>query len=964
MRKQNGRVARETLRVLKNILKTPVLIAAAALLILLEGLAVSAASSLPVGFQELAGRQTSGTISNGATLSVDALREVATNEVFVAIGNDALVSLNVRGASGAETVGAVLGAFLTAIPFFLLLLLMRTVLFSKYFQSQRALFVSDARRSGVLQQMRLMGPAVLGATLLPIAGAVLAAVPGVLALVMLDAEGGTAAFCAALSITGGVVAYAYVSLGLMFATRIAAFENVSSGRQALRLAWRQARGRRLVYATWLLGASAVRGLGLIGFVLGPFGFVTQTLATVTADALLTRHLLVLLRQVDEDTTPIRLETKLRADARGLTSIEYVMLLCLLAIAGVLAWQGMASAVSTRAEQAATTIARLPSVQIDTTPPESRTLYGDFGTSAGVHTKTASHANASGPAHSGPSATSASAANRWSGTTDGFFGPGTNSGRANQIARGAADALIDFAKRPSTVIGAGLAVGAIALGAPVALATVGAAMGAGLLITGAWGIFAHPIATFHTLEHAGVAVVEAIHHPGETFDAARDWSKSAYGRLRDHLATADAYRLSREATGASIDLAQLGLAVGPLAKGTRTVAAASAESAAATSTAETGALAARAAAASRVAAPTADDLASMTAGLCFTGETLVRTDDDYKAISRIHVGERVRTIGDDACRESKIDRSEYSLVELRARDTANQPVHVQTLRRKSWIKQIGATVGAFVAFTLPDAAHASPAEVLSISPAPHIEEGDGCTVLSTFESESHSVVNVALASGVEIHATEKHPFFSADRHTWVAAASLQLGERIATDNGIAQVDSVKSLEGSFTVYNLEVDRLHTYLVSEANALVHNNGCAAQDPLLRQMAARLEQAAAGNGFDLALGLAKHRTGGGGPLLQNFSNRTASTNYFRLYGTGWPGTWSALQDTIKQAMQRANRINFNLDQMDIAKLKAYAANPTFGSKNITNWELYTVLTTPELLAKTTFYGRGGAVVGAPAL
>lgn len=75
----------------------------------------------------------------------------------------------------------------------------------------------------------------------------------------------------------------------------------------------------------------------------------------------------------------------------------------------------------------------------------------------------------------------------------------------------------------------------------------------------------------------------------------------------------------------------------------------------------------------------------------------------------------------------------------------------------------------------------------------------------------------------VGVTGTHPFWSEDRHTWVKAQGLNIGENLKTQHGTAILTQRQTLETKTTVYNLEVYQDHSYLVSEDRLLVHNNGC---------------------------------------------------------------------------------------------------------------------------------------------
>jgi hypothetical protein len=73
----------------------------------------------------------------------------------------------------------------------------------------------------------------------------------------------------------------------------------------------------------------------------------------------------------------------------------------------------------------------------------------------------------------------------------------------------------------------------------------------------------------------------------------------------------------------------------------------------------------------------------------------------------------------------------------------------------------------------------------------------------------------------VGVTGTHPFWSEDRHTWVKAQDLNIGENLKTQYGTAILTQRQTLETKTTVYNLEVYQDHNYLVSEDRLLVHNS-----------------------------------------------------------------------------------------------------------------------------------------------
>jgi hypothetical protein len=94
------------------------------------------------------------------------------------------------------------------------------------------------------------------------------------------------------------------------------------------------------------------------------------------------------------------------------------------------------------------------------------------------------------------------------------------------------------------------------------------------------------------------------------------------------------------------------------------------------------------------------------------------------------------------------------------------------------------------------------------------------VLNTIEREAREVVDISV-EGVIITCTPEHPFWAVGEG-WTVAEKLKAGSRLLTKEGkVVCVESVKRREGSFKVYNFEVEQLHTYFVSSIGVLAHNN-----------------------------------------------------------------------------------------------------------------------------------------------
>jgi hypothetical protein len=95
-----------------------------------------------------------------------------------------------------------------------------------------------------------------------------------------------------------------------------------------------------------------------------------------------------------------------------------------------------------------------------------------------------------------------------------------------------------------------------------------------------------------------------------------------------------------------------------------------------------------------------------------------------------------------------------------------------------------------------------------------------------------MVDVGLADGTVIEATDGHPFWDVTTGAFTDAIDLQPGELVLTLDGQSlQVTAVRVHAEDLTAYNLEIDGIHTYYAGETPVLVHNScGPLTQDTIL--------------------------------------------------------------------------------------------------------------------------------------
>ena len=210
--------------------------------------------------------------------------------------------------------------------------------------------------------------------------------------------------------------------------------------------------------------------------------------------------------------------------------------------------------------------------------------------------------------------------------------------------------------------------------------------------------------------------------------------------------------------------------------------------------------------------------------CFTAGTLVAGAAGDVPIEHIRVGERVRTVGDETCSNSRVmDDADWIEIHLSApnQDLSGDVIHLVALRTQAWADQKGIRLGETVSIVLDELGFSGVANVDSLQPAERPASGPGCLVMTTETHFSASVLELRFSESTgAVQSTATHPFYSMDRQSWVQAQALAVGEDLRTGEGTLYLASATPLDGLRQVFNLEVDTQHTYLVSRDHLLVHN------------------------------------------------------------------------------------------------------------------------------------------------
>src|SRR5665213_1916447 len=225
--------------------------------------------------------------------------------------------------------------------------------------------------------------------------------------------------------------------------------------------------------------------------------------------------------------------------------------------------------------------------------------------------------------------------------------------------------------------------------------------------------------------------------------------------------------------------------------------------------------------------------------CFVAGTQVLTAGGQTPIEQLHVGDRVLTqVADPSApgaprnatgdpNATAVDPATWRDVTLDMPDPKNpgNDYQMQLLEPLSWISSENAQAGGWINLSLPELQIGGEAQVVSIGACPTITAGTGRVVLGTFQHVGNDIVDVHLAGQSQpLEVTAGHMLWSLDRAGWVDASDLRAGERLANEHGASTVLSVTPESAGQTVYNLDVETDHRYLVTSDGVVAHNaNPC---------------------------------------------------------------------------------------------------------------------------------------------
>lgn len=192
---------------------------------------------------------------------------------------------------------------------------------------------------------------------------------------------------------------------------------------------------------------------------------------------------------------------------------------------------------------------------------------------------------------------------------------------------------------------------------------------------------------------------------------------------------------------------------------------------------------------------------------------------------------VQTVGDtDRLRSidsERVSPETWRSIQLSMYKADGSLVSINLLRPLWWLEEANAREGGTIFLSMPEMGVEGDADVLEIGPCPvaaDTGESGQQIVTGTFCHQNAVVLDLYFDHSTEpLSTTANHPLWSASREDWVEAGELELGEYVATKDGVVQLTLFSQRPGRHKVYNLEVHKTHNYYVSNLGILVHNS-CA--------------------------------------------------------------------------------------------------------------------------------------------
>jgi RHS repeat-associated protein len=206
------------------------------------------------------------------------------------------------------------------------------------------------------------------------------------------------------------------------------------------------------------------------------------------------------------------------------------------------------------------------------------------------------------------------------------------------------------------------------------------------------------------------------------------------------------------------------------------------------------------------------------GFCFVAGTLVATEEGEVPIEELRIGQRVEA-GNEACAGDHLPQDGVTIsLEVASSVREDEADEVELVRSRQWLEQSGLLDGLGY-IELGEVGISGWAHVKRIGPPPVEEPGAGCLVVTTMRRTAPEVLALTFEDGTKVEVTPAHPLF-LEGHGWVEAGELEVGDFLRTDRSPLRLVEVAQSRSMQRVYNLEIQREHTYRVSGARIWAHN------------------------------------------------------------------------------------------------------------------------------------------------
>jgi Pretoxin HINT domain len=305
--------------------------------------------------------------------------------------------------------------------------------------------------------------------------------------------------------------------------------------------------------------------------------------------------------------------------------------------------------------------------------------------------------------------------------------------------------------------------------------------------------------------------------------------------------------------------------------------------------------ASAAASQRQLPPPARDAASAPPQLelaSFTSRRLLT-----KPIELVRVGDRVLGRNPDRSQvvdEEAPDQATWRLLEVRQVKPSGKLLIAQLLRPQWWVEENVEPEFSLVEIDLPHLGVEGYAEVLAVRECPRVAPGAGQVVTATFKHQPDCPLVGVTIGGETLGCTSNHPFWSEDRHDFIEAGQLRVGEHVRSRAWqVMSVEAITTLPVADWVYNLEVNGEHVYEVGHLGILVHNE-C---NIVFRGLK---------TGEDPSKGLFARAPGANTPIASHVAGKKASS-------------WISTTKDVRTAIDKYNKDKAGIVAIDLSKVKS---------------------------------------------